>query len=120
MRPIRSRKNLTVQTNTNTQEIIFEGKRATGIVINHEGVEGKVFANREIILSAGAINSPKLLMLSGIGNAKVLKDLGINPLIDSPEVGKNMQDHLSIRIMHRSRILTITDELVNLNAVLQL
>ena len=111
LRPIRSRKNLTVKTNTNTRKIIFEGKRATGIVINHEGVEGKVFANREIILSAGAINSPKILMLSGIGDAKVLKDLGINPHIDSPEVGKNMQDHLSIRVMHRSKIRTITDEL---------
>ena len=111
LRPVKARKNLTIQTNTKTQRIIFKGNRAIGVIISQQGLEKSILAHREIILSGGALNSPQLLMLSGIGDANSLKELGIQPIIDRPEVGKNLQDHLSIRVMHQSKTRTITDEL---------
>ncbi|MBK20343.1 MAG: choline dehydrogenase [Rhodospirillaceae bacterium] len=111
LRPAKSRRNLVIATNAKTQNIIFDGKKATGIAYRQNGKDIVATAHRETILASGAINSPQLLMLSGIGDAASLKDLDIAPVINRPEVGKNMQDHLSIRVMHQSKIRTITDEL---------
>ena len=92
----RSRLNLTIRANVSVKKVLFDieptGLRASGVEVISEGETFKVFGN-EIILSAGAIGSPQLLMLSGIGPKSHLKELGIDCLVDSPGVGQNLRDH---------------------------
>lgn len=102
IRPVRARKNLTVLTDAHVQRIRFDGTRATGVAYVHAGKTRIAGAGREIILSAGAIASPQLLMLSGIGDAAALRELGIDPIAHLPGVGRNLQDHLSIYIKYRA------------------
>ncbi len=102
LKPVLSRKNLTVKTNSQVTSILFAEKRVVGLIYENKNVEHKVTINREVILSAGAINSPQLLMLSGIGCAKHLKSLNIPVLVDLPGVGQNLQDHLSVPIVYKS------------------
>jgi choline dehydrogenase len=111
LRPAKSRRNLVIETNAKTHRVTFEGTRATGIAYKHKGRGKLAIAHHDVILAGGAINSPQLLMLSGVGDAAALNALGIKPVINRPDVGKNLQDHLSIRVMHQSKIRTITDEL---------
>ena len=113
LKEAKKRSNLKILVGANTEKIIFQEKRATGIHYHHKNQKCTATAKREIILASGAINSPKILMLSGIGNAEQLKPHCINLINNSPEVGKNLQDHLSIRNMHASKIPTLTDELTN-------
>ncbi len=94
LRPAMGRKNLTVLTKAATTRIIMDGKRAVGVEFTRGGRTETAMAAREVILSAGAFNSPQILMLSGIGPADHLKDIGITPILDLP-VGKNLQDHLA-------------------------
>ena len=94
LKPIRGRKNLTIKTTATARHINFEGTRASGVTYEHAGETHTVHARREVILSGGAVNTPTLLMHSGIGPAAHLRDLGIAPLVDAPEVGANLQDHL--------------------------
>ena len=96
LHPAMKRANLTVLTRAMTTRILFEGKRAVGIEYRQSGQLKKVTARREVILSAGAVESPKLLEISGIGQAKVLKNIGVDVLVDAPLVGENMQDHFMI------------------------
>jgi 4-pyridoxate dehydrogenase len=98
LRPIRGRRNLTVETKAHALKISIEGKRATGVEYVKGGRVSTAGATREVILSAGAFNTPQLLMLSGIGPADHLKQMGITPIMDAPGVGKNLQDHLGIWI----------------------
>lgn len=98
LKPAKDRKNLRILTRADAQHILFEGKRATGIAFNHFGEAHQALAKREVILSGGPINSPKLLMHSGLGPAKHLQDMGITPLHDLPGVGQNLQDHLEIYV----------------------
>ncbi|CAL1542137.1 unnamed protein product [Lymnaea stagnalis] len=91
--PIMSRANLHVRLNSHVTKILFEGNRAVGVSLIHDGRKEIVKVNKEIILSAGAIGSPQILLLSGIGPKEHLKDLGIPVLADLP-VGYNLQDHL--------------------------
>jgi choline dehydrogenase len=95
LRPAMRRPNLTVETNCHVHRITFDGSRATGVTYARAGTIQTVTANREIVLSAGAIGSPQLLMLSGIGAPDVLKQLGIDVVVASPGVGQNLQDHLA-------------------------
>lgn len=95
LRPAMKRPNLTIMTGHQTRRVIFDGRRVTGIEIIHPDGH-QVIRGREIILSAGAIGSPQILQLSGIGPAAHLQSLGINVLRDAP-VGENLQDHLQIR-----------------------
>ena len=111
LRPAKSRRNLIIETDAKTQRINFRGTRATSVTYKQKGSIKEAIAHREIILSGGAINSPQLLLLSGIGDTNALEALGISTVINRPDVGKNLQDHLSIRVMHQSTIPTITDEL---------
>ncbi|HJW96069.1 MAG TPA: GMC family oxidoreductase N-terminal domain-containing protein [Thermoanaerobaculia bacterium] len=90
LKPALARKNLHLLTNTLTTRVLFEGTRAVGV----ETARGELRANREVILSGGAINSPQLLMLSGVGDADELRRHGIDVVADLPEVGRNLQDHL--------------------------
>ena len=100
---VKNRQNLKIFTNSNVVKILFENKKAIGVEINKNNKIEKYFVNKEILLSAGSINSPKLLQLSGIGNAQELKDLNIDIVHDLPGVGKNLQDHLEIYIQHKSK-----------------
>jgi choline dehydrogenase len=98
LHPVMSRPNLTVLTNTQATNITFEGNRATGVQVVRNGQKETLRAERETILSAGAIQSPQLLELSGIGQADRLKDLGIDVKHDSPGVGENLHDHYIVRL----------------------
>jgi choline dehydrogenase len=98
LRPAMSRPNLTVETQALAQRLVLEGKRATGLVYRRDGAEVSVRARREVLLCAGAIQSPQLLELSGIGNPDVLRRAGVAPLHALPGVGENLRDHLHVRI----------------------
>ncbi len=109
--PARTRKNLTILTNTEVHRVIIDNNRATGVVINKNGREKHIHASREVILSTGAINTPKILMLSGIGPAHSLQQAGVNIHLDQPEVGQNLQDHPCIWISATVKTKTWTDVL---------
>ncbi|HSV84347.1 MAG TPA: GMC family oxidoreductase N-terminal domain-containing protein [Ramlibacter sp.] len=94
LKPVRGRANLTVMTGTRVQRIVFAGRRAVGIeVVGPHGGQ-RLDARREIILSAGALESPKLLQLSGIGDSDHLQGLGIPVVAHRPAVGGNLREHL--------------------------
>ncbi|ARV57531.1 choline dehydrogenase [Nostocales cyanobacterium HT-58-2] len=98
LHPILHRPNLTTQTGALVTRLLFEGTRTVGVEYLHNGTMHQVRVNQEVILSAGAIVSPKLLMLSGIGQAEHLQSLGIPVVVDLPGVGQNLQDHLAIYV----------------------
>jgi choline dehydrogenase len=91
--PARRRGNLDLLSQTVATRIVIEGGRARGVEILENGVPGTIRAEREIILSGGTVNSPQLLMLSGIGPAEHLSRLGVPVVVDAPEVGGNLQNH---------------------------
>ncbi|MEO7124138.1 MAG: choline dehydrogenase [Lacisediminihabitans sp.] len=99
LRPNRHRPNLTVRTRALVTEITFSGTRATGVRFRHRNRTEQVSAG-EVILCGGAINTPQLLQLSGVGNAAELAELGIQSVVDLPGVGENLQDHLEVYIQH--------------------
>ena len=101
LRPNRGRSNLTVRTRSLATKVLFESKAAVGLQYLSRGTLREVRARREVILTSGALNSPQLLMLSGVGDADALNKLGIAPLQHLPGVGANLQDHLSIPLTHR-------------------
>lgn len=103
LHPVMRRPNLTVETQAQALKITIEGRRASGLEYGRRGALQRVRATREVIVSAGAFNSPQLLMLSGIGPADHLKQMGITPVQDLPEVGGNLQDHLGIWITWRRK-----------------
>ncbi|WP_374090817.1 GMC family oxidoreductase [Methylomicrobium lacus] len=100
---VRSRVNLTVISHARATKLLFNGRRAIGVQYLHNGVIEQAYASAEMILAAGALRSPQLLMLSGVGPASELEALGIEVLHDAPEVGKNLQDHIHARV--RSELL---------------
>lgn len=103
LRPVLKRPNLTVLTGATANRINLEGTRATGVTINHRGTERQVSARREVLLAGGVINTPQLLMLSGIGASDELAAHGIQTRLHLPAVGKNLQDHVSVILMYRRR-----------------
>jgi len=102
LHPVMNRPNLTVACRAFVTGIVFRGQRAMGVEFRHQGTLKRVRA-AEIILSGGAINSPQLLQLSGVGNAQDLAGLGIDVVADLPGVGQNLQDHLEVYIQYGSR-----------------
>lgn len=98
LHPARSRPNLTVHTHARAVRLRFDGVRATGVDYLHSGAVQQACVSEEIIVSAGALRSPQLLMLSGIGPKAELERLGIDVRLDRPGVGKNLQDHLHTRV----------------------
>ena len=98
LRPVMHRPNLKVETKAHALKIAIEGRRATGLEYEQRGKVHRVHAAREVIVSAGAFNSPQLLMLSGIGPADHLKETGTTPVHDLPGIGSNLQEHLGIWI----------------------
>ncbi len=111
LRPALKRKTLSLHTHALASRIIFDGKRATGVAYTRHGKTFTAHVRREIILCGGAINSPQLLMLSGIGDAARLKALGIDPLIDARAVGRNLQDHIAVSYFYKTRTPTLNDKL---------
>ncbi len=114
LKPARSRKNLEVITNAQTTKLIIENGRATGVEFDHKGKLKTVKARHEVILSAGAIGSPQILMLSGIGPGQHLSDHGIATVVDAPEVGQNLQDHLQARPVFKTDLPTMNVETNNI------
>ncbi|XVV01002.1 GMC family oxidoreductase [Actinosynnema sp. CA-248983] len=100
LHPALSRPNLTVETNLQVHRVIVENGRATGVVGARLDEQVTIRAEREVILSGGAYNSPQLLMLSGIGPAPLLGALGLPVLVDAPQVGQNLQDHALIPLIY--------------------
>jgi choline dehydrogenase len=101
LRPARQRPNLTVVTGAYARRILFEGRRCTGVELVDATGHRIARANREVILAAGAVNSPQLLELSGIGSGARLQELGIALIHHAPGVGENLQDHLQLRMSFR-------------------
>jgi choline dehydrogenase len=111
LRPVWSRPNLEIRMRAQATRVLFEGRRATGVEFVESGSRQVLRARREVILSGGAINSPQLLELSGIGDAAVLRGFGIAVVVDSPAVGRGLQDHLAVNYYYRSRVPTLNNEL---------
>ena len=111
LKPIRNRKNLSIFTHTQTDKIVFDGKRAVAVDCRVKGVKSRITAKAEIILTAGAIGSPQLLMLSGVGAGGELAPHGLDVLNDLPGVGKNLQDHLQARPVFKCTASTINTEI---------
>ena len=103
LRPAMRRSNLQVRTHALATRLLFEGRRAVGVRYRRGDTRQQVIARREVILSAGPINSPQLLKLSGVGPAEELAELGINVVKDVPGVGENLQDHLEFYFQVASR-----------------
>ncbi|HZH53459.1 MAG TPA: choline dehydrogenase [Microvirga sp.] len=101
LKPALSRPNLKVETHAHATRILFERRRAVGVEFLQNGSLRRVLARKEVILSAGAVASPKLLQLSGIGDGALLQQLGIEVLHHLPGVGENLQDHLQLRPIYR-------------------
>ena len=113
LNPAKSRKNLTVYTESQVTRILFEERRAFGVELKKggpRGQTGKIYARKEIILSGGAINSPQLLQLSGIGSTNLLKELGIPVVHNLPGVGENLRDHYAPRFTARVKNIDTINE----------
>ena len=109
--PARKRSNVTVIKHALATRILFKNKTAVGIEYKKNGKTTRVFACKEVILSAGTINTPQLLNLSGVGDAVSLKNKNIEVIYDAPAVGQNMQDHLCIDFLYRSKLPTLNQQL---------
>ncbi|MFN2203206.1 MAG: GMC family oxidoreductase [Caldilineaceae bacterium] len=102
--PVMDRSNLAVELNARVTRILFDGKRAVGVEYVQGGETKQARADREVVVSAGALQSPKLLMLSGIGPASQLGKLGIDVVSDLPGVGQNLQDHVQLPVIYRTNV----------------
>ncbi|MBO9474219.1 MULTISPECIES: GMC family oxidoreductase [unclassified Shimia] len=116
LRPAKSRPNLTIWTEAQAEKLLFDsenGLRCSGVRVNLAGETVDVGARKEVVLSAGAINSPQILQLSGIGPAALLKEHGIDVVMDQPYVGENLQDHLQIRAVFKVKGTQTLNTLAN-------
>ena len=103
LRPALGRENLTVESHARATRVLFDGRRAVGVAYLQNGQAHEVRASREVILSAGSIGSAQLLLLSGIGPAEALRELGVPVVQDRPAVGENLQDHPRVALTYASR-----------------
>lgn len=111
LHPIKKRSNLSIFTKVTASRVLFEGKRAVGIsYLNRSGEEESIRSKSDVILSAGSIGSPQVMMLSGIGDANELQSLGIECIQHHPSVGKNLQDHLQARLVFKCLDRTINED----------
>ncbi|WP_323772512.1 choline dehydrogenase [Antarctobacter sp.] len=117
LKPVKNRANLEIMTNVQVRKVVLDGTRAVGVeIIDRTGQVRSISAGREVILSSGAVGSPQILMLSGIGNGTELRKAGVAPKHDLPGVGKNLQDHLQARTTFKTRNKTVNDEVRSLFA----
>jgi len=103
LRPAKRRDTLQVKTHAQTERVIFDGKRAVGVRYRQNGVVKEIRATREVILCAGAIGSPQILQLSGVGPGALLQQHGLDVVHDMAGVGENLQDHLQLRCAYKMR-----------------
>lgn len=108
LNPAKARRNLTVEVRALTRKVLLQGRRAVGIEYSQNGTMRQARAKREVLLCGGAINSPQILQLSGIGPGGLLQSLGIEVKHDLPGVGENLQDHIGGRIISRCVDGTVT------------
>ncbi|MEO1494618.1 MAG: GMC family oxidoreductase N-terminal domain-containing protein [Pseudomonadota bacterium] len=101
LRPALNRPNLRVETEAQATRILFDEGHAGGIALTVKGEPARAFVEGEMILASGAIGSPHLLQLSGVGPGALMQEMEIDPLLDAPEVGQNLQDHLQIRCVYK-------------------
>jgi choline dehydrogenase len=114
LKPAKRRPNLTVVTHAQTERVLFEGRRAVGIAYRRKGKSLEARCRGEVILSAGAIGSPQILMLSGIGPGAQLQGFEIPVIRDLPGVGRNLQDHLQVRMVFKTKVpITMNDQVHN-------
>lgn len=114
LKPARGRPNLRVQTDAHATRVLFEGTRATGVEYRQHGRLKVARAGREVILAAGALQSPQLLQLSGVGPADLLREHSIAVVADRPGVGENLQDHLQLRLVFKcTKAITTNDDLAS-------
>jgi choline dehydrogenase len=111
LRPAMKRRNLTLQCNAFVTNLVFEGKRCVGVSYEQNGMAREARANREVILSGGAINSAQILQLAGIGPADLLRQHGIAVRVDNRNVGDNLEDHVGINYTFKMKVPTLNDEL---------
>lgn len=114
LRPAQKRQNLTILTNTAVTALTFDGRRVTGLTARQGDADVTIKARREVVLSAGALASPQLLMVSGIGPKDALAKHGITVRHDAKGVGQNLQDHLQARPVYKCNVPTINTEIGNL------
>jgi choline dehydrogenase len=113
LRQARRRRNLAVASDALASRILFSGRRAVGVHYLKNGAPRTAYADAEVIVSGGAFNSPQLLQLSGLGPAKVLRDLGIEVIADVPGNGADLQDHLQIRMQYRCTEPITMNDVIN-------
>jgi choline dehydrogenase len=111
LKPAMRRPNLAVRTEALTRRVLTQGKRATGVEYRHDGALRTALAQREVILSGGSYNSPQLLMLSGIGPAAHLRDMGIALVHDLPGVGQSLSEHPRVPVLFEASPVTFVNEL---------
>lgn len=114
LNPAKSRENLTVMTHCPVERLTFEGKHVTGLIASYKGKQVTMKARREVILSAGALASPQILMVSGVGPGDHLRDHGIEVIHEAEGVGQNLQDHLQARPVYKCTTSTINTEVNNI------
>ncbi len=111
LKPIRHRRNLRIETGAHVRRLIVRDGRVCGVAYTQNGMEREAACRREVILSAGAIGSPHILELSGIGRGEVLQEAGIPVVHEMPSVGENLQDHLQLRCAYKvSGIRTLNEQ----------
>src|SRR6202051_3805732 len=113
LRPAKTRSNLHVETSALRQRILFEGRRARAVEYRQGGALRTARARKEILVSGGAYNSPQLLQLSGVGPAELLKQHGIDIVLDAPGVGNDLQDHLQVRLVTRCAQRVTLNDILN-------
>jgi len=114
LKPAKRRPNLTVVTHAQTERVLFDGRRAVGVAYRRKGRSLEARCRGEVILSAGAIGSPQILLLSGVGPGAQLQAFDIPVLHDLPGVGRNLQDHLQVRMVFKTRDpITMNDQVHN-------
>lgn len=114
LRRARKRENLRVQTRAHATRIVFEGKRAAGVEWLRDGVRETARARGEVLLASGAIGSPQLLQLSGVGPGALLSAHGVDIVCDQPNVGEHLEDHVQVRtVMRCTRAITFNDDMRN-------
>ena len=114
LKPARHRANLRVETSASVTRVTFDGKRASGVVFRRDGVDSSATARKAVLLCAGALQSPQLLQLSGIGPSPLLRSHAIPVVHELPGVGENLQDHLQARVIFQcTKPITTNDDLAS-------
>jgi choline dehydrogenase len=114
LRPAMARQNLHIETSALAERILLEGRRAVGVAYRAAGIPRTARARKEVLVSGGAFNSPQILQLSGVGPAELLRQHGIDVVLDAPGVGNDLQDHMQVRVVMRcSQAITLNDVVNN-------